>query len=158
MKPLPPRWLPRSLGAPRFPHLVGAISSRGDGNHLYIEELTTTVIEAAPGGEAISVPATLRNSLIARHCGSPLTKAVAQIASCIGRKFDGALLMNVSDIAERVGRFRFKHALLCDIAHETPSDARRQSCTSASPRRSKPCLPTLRKASQRLWPVTAAPR
>ena len=72
-------------------------------------------------------------------------KAVAQIASCIGRDFDEALLLNVADVApmtlqeglaallqaghivaQGAGWFRFKHALLCDIAYETLLTPRRQ--------------------------------
>jgi predicted ATPase len=91
------------------------------------------------------VPATLRDSLIARLDVAPAIKAVAQIASCVGRDFDEALLMAVGDIdavelrqglaallqaglvvAQAGGGFRFKHALLCDIAYETLLTPRRQ--------------------------------
>ena len=67
--------------------LVSEILARSDGIPLFIEEMTKAVIEAAPAGEAVSVPATLRDSLIARLDGSPVMKVMAQIASCIGREF-----------------------------------------------------------------------
>ena len=105
----------------------------------------SAVIETAPVGEAVSVPATLRDSLIARLDVSPAMKAAAQIASCIGRDFDEVLLLAIADIAPielqeglaallqtglvvaQSGRdFRFRHALVCDIAYETLLTARRQ--------------------------------
>jgi class 3 adenylate cyclase len=130
---------------PLAARLGGEILARSDGIPLFIEEMTKAVIETAPAGEAVSVPATLRDSLIARLDVSPAMKAAAQIASCIGRDFDEALLLSIADIApvelkeglaallqaglvvtEAGGRFRFKHALLCDIAYETLLTPRRQ--------------------------------
>ena len=91
------------------------------------------------------MPATLRDSLIARLDASPSMKAAAQIASCIGRDFDETLLLSVADITpnavreglaallqaghvvtQGAGWFRFRNALLCDIAHETMLTPRRQ--------------------------------
>jgi len=125
--------------------LGSEILARSDGIPLFIEEMTRAVIETATAGEAISVPATLRDSLIARLDVSPAMKAAAQIASCIGRDFDEALLLSIADIepvelreglsallqaghvlAQAGGRLRFKHALLCDIAYETLLTPRRQ--------------------------------
>jgi len=125
--------------------LGNEILARSDGIPLFIEEMTKAVIETGPPGEAVSVPATLRDSLIARLDVSPAMKATAQIASCIGRDFDEALLLSIADIApvelqeglaallqaglvvaQAGGRFRFKHALLCDIAYETLLTPRRQ--------------------------------
>jgi predicted ATPase len=125
--------------------LGSEILARSDGIPLFIEEMTKAVIETAPAGEAVSVPATLRDSLIARLDVSPAMKAAAQIASCIGRDFDEALLLSIADIApvelqeglaallqaglvvaQAGGRFRFKHALLCDIASETLLTPRRE--------------------------------
>ena len=131
-------------------HQLGArlrseILGRSDGIPLFIEEMTKAVIETALAGVEISVPATLRDSLIARLDASPSMKAAAQIASCLGRDFDEALLLSVADISpdsvkeglaellqaghivtQGAGWFRFKHALLCDIAHETMLTLRRQ--------------------------------
>jgi predicted ATPase len=108
--------------------------------------MTRAIIETAPSGEAVSVPATLRDSLIARLDVSPAMKAAAQIASCIGLDFDQALPLSIADIAPselqeglaallqaelvvaQGGRsFRFKHALLCDLAYETLLTPRRQN-------------------------------
>ena len=92
------------------------------------------------------MPMTLRDSLIARLDVSPAVKAVAQIAACIGREIEesvlrqsAALAADVLDeglerltdsglaVAEAGGRYRFRHALLCDIAYETLLTPRRQS-------------------------------
>jgi class 3 adenylate cyclase/DNA-binding transcriptional ArsR family regulator len=122
------------------------ILTRSDGVPLFIEEMTKAVLEAGSAGEPLSVPATLRDSLIARLDVSPTIKGVAQIASCIGREFAESLLLQVADIpqpelrqglsalvdadlviAASPGQFRFKHALLCEIAYETLLTPRRQA-------------------------------
>jgi class 3 adenylate cyclase len=126
--------------------LVNEILLRSDGIPLFIEEMTKAVIEAEPAGNPVSVPATLRDSLMARLDALPRMKAAAQIASCIGREFAERLLRKVSDIpsaeleegldalvdgglliASGAGTFRFKHALVCDIAHESLLTPRRKS-------------------------------
>jgi len=89
---------------------------------------------------------TLRDSLIARLDVSPAMKAVAQIAACVGREFEESVLRQSTELAADVldeglerltdtglviaqagGRYRFRHALLCDIAYETLLTPRRQS-------------------------------
>jgi predicted ATPase len=125
--------------------LRSEILARSDGIPLFIEEMTKTVIETALAGDGVLVPATLRDSLIARLDASSSMKAVAQIASCIGRDFDEALLRSIADVSpdtlqeglaallqaghiitQGSGWFRFKHALLCDIAYETLLTPRRR--------------------------------
>jgi class 3 adenylate cyclase/DNA-binding transcriptional ArsR family regulator len=124
--------------------VVETILARSDGIPLFVEEITKAVIEA-PDGEN-SVPMTLRDSLIARLDASPAMKSVAQVAACIGREFEGTLLQQSADlasatlsdglhrlkeaglvIAETDGRYRFRHALVCDIAYETLLTPRRKS-------------------------------
>lgn len=121
------------------------ILSRSDGVPLFIEEMTKAVLDAGSIGKLVSVPATLRDSLIARLDVSPSVKAVAQIASCIGRNLTEKLLLQVADIPQAElqeglaglhagglllpvspGEFRFKHALVCDIAYESLLTPRRQ--------------------------------
>jgi class 3 adenylate cyclase len=125
--------------------LGNEILVRSDGIPLYIEEMTKAVIEAAPGGAPVEVPATLRDSLIARLDIAPAMKAAAQVAACIGRDFDAGLLESIADIAadelrdglagllnaglvfaEGEGCYRFKHALIRDTAYETLLTPRRQ--------------------------------
>jgi len=127
------------------PRLHGEILARSDGVPLFLEEMTRAVIEMLPDGGTVSVPATLRDSLTARLDVLPAMKSVAQIASCVGRDFDETLLRMASDIdvaelggglsalreaglvvTRTNGGYRFKHALLCDIAYETLLTPRRQ--------------------------------
>ena len=123
----------------------GDILARSDGVPMFLEEMTRAVIEMTPDGGTVSVPATLRDSLIARLDVLPAMKSVAQIASCVGRDFSESLVSAASDIdavelrqglealreaglivTRANGRFRFKHALLCDIAYETMLTPRRK--------------------------------
>ena len=81
-----------------------------DGNPLFVEELTKTVLESGLLREAengyemadipltLAIPATLHDSLIARldHLGS--AKAVAQVAAILGRTFPYELLQAVSPV------------------------------------------------------------
>jgi class 3 adenylate cyclase len=127
------------------PRIRKEILARSDGIPLFIEEITKAVLEADSVDQSISVPLTLRDSLIARLDISPSVKAVAQIASCIGRDFAEQMLLRIADIPREelqqglVGllrsglllpassdRFHFKHALVHDIAYETLLTPRRQ--------------------------------
>ena len=123
---------------------VAAIIARADGVPLFVEELTKAVLET---GET-AIPASLHDSLMARLDRSPEIKEVAQIAACIGREFDFALLADITDRPEpdllasldllataeltfRRGtppdaRYTFKHALVQDAAYESLLRSRRQ--------------------------------
>jgi class 3 adenylate cyclase/predicted ATPase len=117
------------------------IIARSDGIPLFVEELTKAVLEANDGEAVLSVPMSLRDSLVARldHLGS--LKRVAQLGACIGRRFPYQLLRLVSDVdpddlergldrlvaAELLARsgeppdssFDFKHALIQSAAYES---------------------------------------
>jgi class 3 adenylate cyclase/predicted ATPase len=134
------------LGGNRLPPAtIDAIIARTDGVPLYVEELTKAVLET---GEA-AIPASLHDSLMARLDRTPEVKEIAQIAACIGREFDHALLAAVADrppveltnaldklaTAELVFRrgtppdacYTFKHALVRDAAYESLLKSRRQA-------------------------------
>ncbi len=134
------------LGGDRLPPAtIDAIIARTDGVPLYVEELTKAVLET---GEA-AIPASLHDSLMARLDRTPEVKEIAQIAACIGREFDRALLAAVADrppveltgaldklaTAELVfrrgtppdARYTFKHALVRDAAYESLLRSRRQA-------------------------------
>ncbi|WP_426435880.1 ATP-binding protein [Bradyrhizobium genosp. P] len=118
---------------------VAAIVAKTDGVPLFVEELTRSVMESA--GEASAVPATLKDSLMARLDRLGGAREVAQIASVIGRQFTFALLGATSnkDASELEGMvaklvaagivfpeerglersFVFKHALVRDAAYES---------------------------------------
>lgn len=118
---------------------VAAIVAKTDGVPLFVEELTKSVIESA--GEDSAVPATLKDSLMARLDRLGQAREVAQTAAVIGRQFSFLLLKAVtarsadeleSMLAKLVAAgivfpdersldrsFSFKHALVRDAAYES---------------------------------------
>jgi predicted ATPase/class 3 adenylate cyclase len=126
---------------------VAAIVEKTDGVPLFVEELTKTVMESA-GEDGAAVPATLKDSLMARLDRLGDARETAQIAAVIGRHFALPLLEAVTPkqgaelqaaLARLVSagivfpegrsteqRFSFKHALLRDAAYESLLLARRR--------------------------------
>jgi class 3 adenylate cyclase/tetratricopeptide (TPR) repeat protein/energy-coupling factor transporter ATP-binding protein EcfA2 len=126
---------------------VAAIVEKTDGVPLFVEELTKTVVESAGEGGA-DVPATLKDSLMARLDRLGESRELAQIAAVIGRHFPLPLLEAVAPkhgaelqamLTRLVSagivfpegrateqRFSFKHALLRDAAYESLLLARRR--------------------------------
>jgi class 3 adenylate cyclase/tetratricopeptide (TPR) repeat protein len=118
---------------------IAAIVAKTDGVPLFVEELTRSVMESA--GDASAVPATLKDSLMARLDRLGGAREVAQIAAVIGRQFTFALLEAVTEknndeledlLAKLVASgivfpeerglersFNFKHALVRDSAYES---------------------------------------
>jgi predicted ATPase len=127
--------------------LAGTIVARADGVPLFIEELTTSLIEAGTQS-SLAIPSTLQDSLLARLDRLAGAKEVAQIGASIGREFGYALLADVARLPEpilsqalekletsglifRRGRppesvYVFKHALVQDAAHASLLRTRRQ--------------------------------
>jgi class 3 adenylate cyclase len=119
---------------------VAAIVAKTDGVPLFAEELTKSVMEATDEDHAV-VPATLKDSLMARLDRLGPAREVAQIASVIGRQFTFALLDAVAargdgeleaalarliaaGIVFPEGRgversFSFKHVLVRDAAYDS---------------------------------------
>ncbi|MGP8120073.1 MAG: adenylate/guanylate cyclase domain-containing protein [Xanthobacteraceae bacterium] len=119
--------------------VIAAIVAKTDGVPLFVEELTRSVMESAGGDSA--VPATLKDSLMARLDRLGGAREVAQIAAVIGRQFTFALLEAVAGkdgdelenlLAKLVAAgivfpeerglersFNFKHALVRDSAYES---------------------------------------
>ncbi|HEV8029084.1 MAG TPA: AAA family ATPase [Stellaceae bacterium] len=130
--------------------ILAAIAAHSDGIPIFVEELTKTVEEArgcdearrsAAAVPALTIPATLRASLMARldRLG-PAANEVADIAAVIGREFSHELLEPVAqkgeeDLKSALARLRdaglvycrgtppratytFKHALVRDAAYE----------------------------------------
>jgi class 3 adenylate cyclase/DNA-binding response OmpR family regulator/tetratricopeptide (TPR) repeat protein len=88
------------------------ILSRTDGVPLFVEELTTAVIESfatceGSGGEPIKsnvaqlIPTTLHASLLARLDRLDHGKRIAQVGAAIGREFSYELLRTVADSDEQ---------------------------------------------------------
>ncbi|MGA2057878.1 MAG: adenylate/guanylate cyclase domain-containing protein [Bradyrhizobium sp.] len=118
---------------------IAAIVAKTDGVPLFIEELTRSVMESA--GEDSAVPATLKDSLMARLDRLGGAREIAQIAAVIGRQFTFALLEAVAgkrsgEIEDLLAKlvtagivfpeerglersFNFKHALVRDSAYES---------------------------------------
>jgi tetratricopeptide (TPR) repeat protein len=125
------------------------IIAKGDGNPLFVRELTGSVLEATrSGGEGrIQIPATLRDSLSERLDRLGSAKEVAQIAAAFGRDFALDLLAATLDRTEAdlqpdvlqlmaidvvfqasrsERRYTFRHALLQEAAYESMLKSRRR--------------------------------
>ncbi len=140
--------------------LLDQIVARTDGVPLFVEELTKSVLESGKlkdagdhfeyGGSAraITIPETLRGSLMARLDRFMPVKEIAQIGATIGREFSYELIAAVapmpqvqlddalaqlceSGLAFRRGTppdalYSFKHALVQDAAYNSLLNRRRQ--------------------------------
>src|ERR1700691_3439899 len=140
--------------------LLEQILTRTDGVPLFVEELTKSILESGElteaadhyeyGGSAraVTIPATLRDSLMARLDRFMPVKEIAQIGAAIGREFsyelitavapvpqaqlDNALAqLSASGLAFRRGTppdasYTFKHALVQDAAYDSLLKSRRQ--------------------------------
>jgi predicted ATPase len=146
-----------------LPHeVLTQIVEKTDGVPLFVEEITKSLLEsgqltvvedhyALTGAlSALTIPATLHDSLMARLDRLVTAKAVAQYASVIGRQFSYALLQHVSQLDEatlqrELGRlveaellyqhgippqstYVFKHALIQDAAYQSLLRSSRQQC------------------------------
>jgi tetratricopeptide (TPR) repeat protein len=130
--------------------MIDRIADKTDGLPLFIEDLTRDVLESAsaspaageaanPGLDAVTIPATLNDSLMSRLDRLGSAKTVAEIASVIGREFSYELLARTAnlpedDLREELYRlvdagllvtrrssavlgYAFKHALVRDAAY-----------------------------------------
>jgi class 3 adenylate cyclase/tetratricopeptide (TPR) repeat protein len=135
------------------PEVLDEILARTDGVPLFVEELTRSVLESGllreEGGRyalqgpltALAIPASLRDSLMARLDRLGPVKEIAQIGACIGREFSYELLDRIATPdgepleasldrlveAGLVSRrdappdatYTFKHALVQDAAYDS---------------------------------------
>lgn len=143
------------------PDLLERIVTKADGVPLYAEELTKSILESgelkvagdhydyAESARSITIPATLRDSLMARLDRFMPVKEIAQIGAAIGREFSYELIAAVaphgkaeldnalkqlteSGLAFRRGTppdatYVFKHALVQDAAYDSLLKSRRQT-------------------------------
>jgi DNA-binding SARP family transcriptional activator/tetratricopeptide (TPR) repeat protein len=169
--------LEMSGGRPLPPEVVAQIVHKTDGVPLFVEELTRTVLESGavpvrrPGtagvppappssvvregrdGMRIAIPATLRDSLMARLDRLGRAKEIAQTGAVIGREFSQAVLEAVvpapaQQLTEHLAwlteagllgtrhaaaerSYVFRHALIQDAAYETIGRSRRQNLHAA---------------------------
>jgi class 3 adenylate cyclase/tetratricopeptide (TPR) repeat protein len=147
-------------GKPLPAGLLEQILTRTDGVPLFVEELTKSILESGElkeagdhyeyGGSArtVTIPATLRDSLMARLDRFMPVKEIAQIGAAIGREFsyeliaavapmpqaqldDSLVQLGASGLAFRRGTppdaiYTFKHALVQDAAYDSLLKSRRQ--------------------------------
>ncbi|MGB0507755.1 MAG: ATP-binding protein, partial [Pikeienuella sp.] len=123
---------------------IEEIVDRADGVPLFVEELTRTVVETGEG----DVPASLKDTLMARLDQDRNAKEAAQIAAGLGRVFPAKIVGSALGWSDRLvekalknltaagviyaedstGRsFAFKHALVRDVAYETVLKAERSA-------------------------------
>jgi class 3 adenylate cyclase/tetratricopeptide (TPR) repeat protein len=146
----------KALPAP----LLEQILIKTDGVPLFVEELSKSILESGELTEAVdhydytgsiravSVPATLRDSLMARLDRFMPVKQIAQVGAAIGREFSYELIaavapMPVAQLDDALARlsesglafrrgtppdaiYTFKHALVQDAAYESLLKGRRQ--------------------------------
>jgi predicted ATPase len=152
-----------TAGKPLPEEVVEQIIAKTDGVPLFVEELTRTVLESGlltdvgdrdelagglPPSAPLAIPATLRDSLMARLDRLARGKEVAQIAAVMGREFSHELLAAVADRPEprlssaldqlvaaglifRRGlppeaTYSFKHALIQEAAYHSLLRSRRR--------------------------------
>jgi class 3 adenylate cyclase/tetratricopeptide (TPR) repeat protein len=147
-------------GRPLPAELLDEILERTDGVPLFVEELTRSVLESGQLRQegdhyvlespllGLMIPASLRDSLMARLDRLGRVKELAQIGACIGREFSFELLLHISAMppeelereleklaeAGLVSRsepppraiYRFKHALVQDAAYDSLLKSRRR--------------------------------
>jgi len=141
--------------------LVVHIVDKTDGVPLFLEELTKAVLESDLLVEAdgrydysgtvnkLAIPATLRDSLMARLDRLIPVKEIAQVGACLGREFSYELVRAVSPMDEAqlrealdkltaselvfrrgtppVATYIFKHALVQDAAYDSLLKSKRQT-------------------------------
>ena len=128
--------------------VVEGVTERTGGVPLFVEEVTRFLLERGEHGSAQAIPPTLQQSLMARLDRLGEAKEVAQIGAVIGRDFSYALLRAITGMEEALlqtalerlaeadillaqglppeADYRFKHALILDVAYENLLKSRRQ--------------------------------
>lgn len=134
----------RHLGADALlsTDMVRQIVERCDGVPLFVEEMTRSVLEATVDGTSVAaIPASVRDSLVARLDRLGSARRVACLGAAIGRRFRYDLLAAVSAMPEATLRedlreltrsglversgvppnsaYLFKHALIRDAAYDS---------------------------------------
>ena len=117
--------------------LVDTIAERTDGVALFIEQLTKAVLESdavvdqgdhyaiAPEQPSLSIPTTLRGSLLARLDRYPGAREVAQLGAVIGREFSYRMVAAISALREEDLKFALKRLVEAELLYQagTPPKA-----------------------------------
>ena len=119
------------LESPTLPsELLQLVLEKGEGNPLFIEEVTTSLVEHGAvvrkngglrwaGGAVAEIPGTIQDIVRARidRLDDPVKRTV-QTAAVIGREFSLRLLSRISDMAEEVQRY-LEALKRVELVHET---------------------------------------
>jgi class 3 adenylate cyclase/predicted ATPase len=121
--------------------VVDQIIVRTDGVPLFVEEVIKLILESEVSGAipSVAIPATLRDSLMARLDNMSTARTLAQLGATIGREFSYDLIQAVADLNDDVLheqldrltradllrveglppqiRYVFKHALIQEVAY-----------------------------------------
>jgi class 3 adenylate cyclase/tetratricopeptide (TPR) repeat protein len=158
--------------------LVDQILTKTDGVPLFVEELTKSILESGQlkdvgdhyeylgSSRSITIPATLRDSLMARLDRYMPVKEIAQIGAAIGREFSYELIsavapqpkaelkhalerLTASGLAVRRGTlpeatYSFKHALVQDAAYDSLLKRKRQQLHTEIARTIEERFPNIR--------------
>jgi predicted ATPase/class 3 adenylate cyclase len=145
-------------GMPLPRDVLNCIIDRTDGNPLYIEEFTRTVMESGlltdattrfqvgRSISALSVPATLQDSLMARLDRLGEAKRTLQEAAVVGRNFPLEIVSALGGSSKEIvlrnlarleaagllikrsgGNYAFKHAMIRDAAYDSLLKSERQA-------------------------------
>ena len=159
--------------------LVDQILTKTDGVPLFVEELTKSILESGElketgshydyygSSRSITVPSTLRDSLMARLDRYMPLKEIAQIGAAIGREFSYELIsavaprpngelanmlerLTASGLAFRRGSppdviYSFKHALVQEAAYDSLLRRRRQQLHTEIARTIEERIPKLKE-------------
>jgi predicted ATPase len=131
--------------------VIEQIRVKTDGVPLFVEELTKSVVESTTGRsplQALAIPATLQEALLARLDRLSGARQVAQLGATLGREFSYILIQAVAPLSEEdlhialdklveaeilyqrgIGeqaRYFFKHALIQDTAYQSLLKSMRQ--------------------------------
>jgi class 3 adenylate cyclase/tetratricopeptide (TPR) repeat protein len=164
--------------------LLQQILAKTDGVPLYVEELTKSILESgelkdtgdrydyAGATHSVTIPATLRDSLMARLDRYMPAKEIAQVGAAIGREFSYELIsaaahipqaqlddalaqLTDSGLAFRRGTppdatYTFKHALLQDVAYDSLLKSRRQELHGKIAQAIEKTLPQIKETEPEL--------
>jgi tetratricopeptide (TPR) repeat protein len=128
--------------------VIEDVSERTGGVPLFVEEVTLLLLERGEQGRTHAIPPTLQQSLAARLDRLGSAREAAQIGAVLGSDFSYSLLRNVAEMDEPAlqgalerlveadvlivegappeAAFRFKHALIRDVAYDSLLKSGRQ--------------------------------
>jgi predicted ATPase len=103
--------------------VIQQIVSKTDGVPLFVEELTKSVVESVGAHDraplqALEIPSTLQDSLMARLDWLGTAKEIAQLGATLGREFTYELLTAVSPLKEEALQQRLKQLVESELVYQ----------------------------------------